>query len=207
LGDAASLEELFSSFVCEWTRASPVLALDQVHKEPGFDLELGVPAQEAVRMMYCDAVGYLPGDILCKVDRAAMANSLETRVPFLDHRVAEVGARIPLSMKVNGNRGKMILRRLLYRDAPASLFERPKAGFLVPVGEWMKGALRPWVEALLDEKRLKEEGFFDPGAIRSKWDAHLRAGTDPKAELWPVLMFQAWLEEQRPQVERELRYA
>ena len=110
-------------------------------------------------------------------------------------------------MKISRNRGKMILRKLLYRDAPSALFERPKAGFVVPVGEWMKGALRPWVEAMLDPKRLKEEGFFDADLIRSRWNAHLRNGTDPKAELWPVLMFQTWLDQQESTAERELRCA
>ena len=103
---------------------------------------MGTPAPDALRMMYCDAVTYLPDDILCKVDRASMAVSLETRVPFLDHRVAELAARIPLGLKVRGGKGKHILRQLLYRHVPRELFERPKAGFAVPVGEWIKGPLR-----------------------------------------------------------------
>ncbi len=98
-------------------------------------------APDALRMMYCDAVSYLPDDILCKVDRASMAVSLETRAPFLDHRVAELAARIPAAMNINGGGGKRILKALLYREAPTSLFERPKAGFGIPVGEWIKGPL------------------------------------------------------------------
>ena len=207
LGQVDSLEELFSSFVCEWAGATPVLSDGRGDGQSGFDFSLSSDAPEAVRMMYSDVMSFLPDDILCKVDRAAMANSLETRVPFLDHRVAELAARIPVSMKISRNRGKMILRKLLYRDAPSALFERPKAGFVVPVGEWMKGALRPWVEAMLDPKRLKEEGFFDADLIRSRWNAHLRNGTDPKAELWPVLMFQTWLDQQESTAERELRCA
>ena len=207
LSQADTLEELFSSFVSEWTGGSPVLGLADADRPPAFDLSVGTDAPEAVRMMYSDVISYLPDDILCKVDRAAMANSLETRVPFLDHRVAGVAARIPLSMKIHGNRGKIILRKLLYQDAPLALFERPKAGFLVPVGEWMKGALRPWVEEMLDARRLKEQGFFDASLIRSRWDAHLRNGTDPKADLWPVLMFQAWLDERRTTPDRQLRCA
>ena len=104
----------------------------------------------SLRMMYCDAVSYLPDDILCKVDRASMAVSLEVHCPFLDHRVAELAARIPMRLKVRGGTGKHILRELLYREAPRELFERPKSGFGVPVGEWIKGPLRDWAEAFLD---------------------------------------------------------
>jgi asparagine synthase (glutamine-hydrolysing) len=146
--------------------------------------------------MYRDAMTYLPDDILCKVDRAAMSVSLETRVPFLDHRVAELAARIPLEMKVGPQGGKQILRKLLYREAPAALFDRPKTGFAVPVGEWIKGPLRPWAEELLDERRLTAEGWFDPRAVRSRWQDHLTGVRDSAPALWAVLMFQAWLDEQ-----------
>lgn len=207
LGEADSLEQLFNSFVCEWARANPVLSGGGADDQPRFDFSLNTDAPEAVRMMYSDVTSFLPDDILCKVDRAAMANSLETRVPFLDHRVAELAARIPISMKIRGNRGKVILRKLLYRDAPPALFERPKAGFLVPVGEWMKGGLRPWVEAMLDPKRLREQGFFDAQLVQSRWNAHVRNGTDPKAELWPILMFQTWLDQQQSSADRQLRCA
>jgi asparagine synthase (glutamine-hydrolysing) len=207
LSASDSLEELFNSFVCEWTDQSPVLELGGAFDRPVFDLDLGTPASDVVRMMYCDATCWMPDDILCKVDRAAMSVSLETRVPFLDHRVAEVAARIPIAMKIQGARGKMILRRLLYRDAPASLFERPKAGFVVPVGEWMRGGLRPWVEELLDERRLKNEGFFDAKQIRARWDDHLSGRRDAKFELWSVLMFQAWLEKNEATSELQRRSA
>jgi asparagine synthase (glutamine-hydrolysing) len=143
-------------------------------------------------MMYCDAMSYLPDDILCKVDRAAMAVSLETRVPFLDHRVAELAARIPIGMKIKGGKGKHILRQLLYREAPQALFDRPKAGFAVPVGEWIKGPLRDWAEDLLDEGRLRAEGHFNAGQIRRRWDEHLAGKRDATPTLWAVLMFQAW---------------
>jgi asparagine synthase (glutamine-hydrolysing) len=203
LSSSDSLQELFNSFVCEWTDRNPVLGVKGAGDQPAFDLELGTSAPDVVRMMYCDATCWMPDDILCKVDRASMAVSLEARAPFLDHRVAEVAARIPIGMKVQGNRGKMILRRLLYRDAPASMFERPKAGFVVPVGEWMKGALRPWVEEMLDERRLKNEGFFDSTLIRRRWEDHLTGRRDAKFELWAILMFQAWLQGQTaPQLQR-----
>ena len=144
-------------------------------------------------MMACDAVTYLPDDILCKVDRAAMAVSLETRLPLLDHRVAALAARIPLEMKLSGGLGKQVLRRLLGRHVPAELFARPKAGFAVPVGEWLKGPLRDWAEGLLDERALREVGWFDPTRVRARWHDHLMNRRESAASLWFVLMFQAWL--------------
>jgi asparagine synthase (glutamine-hydrolysing) len=147
--------------------------------------------------MYCDAVSYLPDDILCKVDRASMAVALETRVPFLDHRVAEVAARIPLSMKIREGRGKCILRKLLDRYVPRELVERPKTGFAVPVGEWIKGPLRDWAQELLDERKMRIEGWFDADVVNARWQDHLSGRRDSTAALWAVLMFQAWLHEQQ----------
>ena len=151
-------------------------------------------------MMYADAVSYLPDDVLCKVDRASMAVSLETRVPFLDSRVAELAARIPLDMKISGGKGKQILRRLLYREVPAELIERPKAGFAVPVGEWIKGPLRPWAEDLLDPARMAMEGWLDPAIVQPRWQDHLSGRRTSTAKLWTVLMFQSWLRQNAEQV-------
>ena len=189
-GAARSFDDVYNSFLDEWSfERSPVLGGGGGQ---GFDLDVTPGAPDAVRMMYCDAVSYLPDDILCKVDRASMAVSLETRVPFLDHRVAELAARIPVSMKVRGGKGKHILRELLYREAPRALFERPKAGFAIPVGEWIKGSLRPWAEDLLDPKRMAEEGFFDAPRVQRRWQEHLSGRRDATPALWAVLMFQAW---------------
>jgi asparagine synthase (glutamine-hydrolysing) len=190
VGSARGFDDVYESFLDEWAlEPSPVIG---ANAQGGFDLDLGADAPDALRMMYCDAVTYLPDDILCKVDRASMAVSLESRVPFLDHRVAELAARIPLAMKVRDGQGKHILRQLLYREAPAALFERPKAGFAVPVGEWIKGPLRPWAEDLLDRDRLVREGFFDANAVGRRWRQHLSGQRDSTPAIWAVLMFQAW---------------
>ncbi len=123
-----------------------------------------------------------------------MAVSLETRVPFLDHRVAELSWRLPLHMKVRGGEGKWALRQVLYKYVPRELIERPKSGFGIPVGQWLRGPLRAWAESLLDEQRLVKEGFFSPGPIRQRWAQHLCGARDHTASLWAVLMFQAWWE-------------
>ncbi|MDB5699033.1 MAG: asnB [Alphaproteobacteria bacterium] len=194
--DCSTLDDVVATFLDEWAgKHSPVLPHAAPPTEGGFDMDIGLGAPDVARMMYCDAVSSLPDDILCKVDRAAMAVSLETRVPFLDHRVAELAARIPLSMKISNGNGKLILRRLLYKHAPERLFARPKAGFAVPVGEWIKDPLRDWAEGLIEPARLKNDGFFDPDMVRTRWNSHLAGQRDSTQALWTVLMFQAWLAE------------
>jgi asparagine synthase (glutamine-hydrolysing) len=196
---AGSFDEVYCSFLDEWSHErSPVLGGKGA--QAGFDLNVGPGTSDAVRMMYCDAVSYLPDDILAKVDRASMAVALETRVPFLDHRVAELAARIPLDLKIRDGRGKHILRKLLYSLVPRDLVDRPKAGFGVPVGEWIKGPLRPWAEDLLDPGLIRGQGWFDADTITARWRQHLSGQRDSTPALWAVLMFQSWLAAEAQQV-------
>lgn len=149
------------------------------------------------QMMYLDAVSYLPDDILVKVDRASMGVSLETRVPFLDHRIVEFAWRLPLSMKIKGSTGKWPLRQLLARHVPPSLTERPKVGFGVPIDAWLRGPLREWAAELLRPARLRAEGYLNCEQVETKWREHSSGARNWQYYLWDVLMFQSWLEARR----------
>ena len=146
------------------------------------------------RMQYLDTLTYLPDDILTKVDRASMAVSLEARVPLLDHRVVAFSWTLPPALKAAGGTGKRLLRRVLYRYVPPEMVERPKMGFTVPLKDWLRGPLRPWADALLDERRLDGEGIFEAAPIGERWRQHVAGTHDWDASLWPILMFQAWKE-------------
>src|SRR5690606_20103159 len=147
-------------------------------------------------MMAMDAQTFMTDDVLTKVDRAAMAVSLETRVPMLDHRVVELAWKMPLNYKIRSGQGKWLLRQVLYRHVPKELIERPKTGFGIPLDSWLRGPLRGWAEALLDEQRLRQEGYFHPEPIRKMWDEHLSEKKNWQYHIWNILMFQAWLAEQ-----------
>lgn len=195
---AGSSADLYRQLVSQWQDpamvviggAEPLTVLTDTSQQPSTD-------QFVHQMMALDMLSYLPGDILCKVDRAAMGVSLETRVPMLDHRVVEFAWSLPLDYKVRGGVGKWPLREVLYRHVPRELIERPKMGFGIPLHDWLRGPLRPWAEALLDEARLQKEGYFHPEPIRQKWAEHLSGQRNWAPHLWSVLMFQAWLEHEQ----------
>ena len=194
-----SPEQLYDRLVSHWENPAALVKGSgpescAVSLQSEFILDLEFPE----RMMLIDSLTYLPDDILVKVDRSAMSVSLETRVPFLDHSIAEFAWRLPMSMKINGTDGKRILRKVLYRYVPQALMERPKMGFGVPIEHWLRGALRDWAETLLDEARLTREGFFEPRLIRERWTEHLSGRRNWHYYLWDVLMFQAWHEKQGP---------
>lgn len=152
------------------------------------------------QLQWLDLNCYLPDDILTKVDRAAMAVSLETRIPLLDHRIVSFALGLPDNLICNGNTGKAVLRRVLHRYVPKELVDRPKQGFAIPVAQWLRKELRDWAEALLDESRLRREGFWEVKLIRQAWADHLDGKEDYNFKLWSVLMFQAWLDRNKRSV-------
>lgn len=150
----------------------------------------------ATAMMYLDQITYLPDDILVKVDRASMGVSLEVRAPLLDYRLAEFTAALPLDQKIREKKGKHLLRKILCRYVPRECIERPKMGFEMPIGDWLRADLREWAEELLSETRLRNDGYFNPLPVRKKWAQHITGKRNWQFHLWDILMFQAWLERQ-----------
>jgi asparagine synthase (glutamine-hydrolysing) len=192
---ASSPEDLYRRVLSQWQQPEKLV---QGAVEPAilFNTPSAWPEVDSFEhwMMAVDAQTYMSDDILVKLDRAAMANSLETRVPFLDHRVVELAWRFPLDLKIRDGQGKWILRQLLNRLVPRELTDRPKKGFAIPLAAWLRGPLCDWCEALLDESRLRQQGYFDVRVIRRSWQRHLQGNEDNALRLWGVLMFQAWLE-------------
>ncbi|MCX7098536.1 MAG: asparagine synthase (glutamine-hydrolyzing) [Methylococcales bacterium] len=192
-----TIDELYLDLISHWKDpASLVLgATEPLTLLTNPSLQPATPT-DIERMMALDMLSYLPDDILTKVDRAAMGVSLETRVPFLDHRVVEFAWRLPLEYKLREGVGKWALREVLYKHVPKTLIERPKMGFGVPIDVWLRGPLRDWAESLLNEDRLRQEGYFNPQLVQAKWAEHLSGKRNWHYYLWDVLMFQAWLEQQ-----------
>jgi len=193
-----SEDAIYRELVSHWTDPSAVVIGGN---EPVTSMIGNAPKLQGLdliqRKMALDMLTYLPGDILVKVDRAAMGVSLETRIPFLDHRIVDFAWRLPQSMKLRDGQTKWALRQVLYRYVPKELIERPKMGFAIPLHEWLRGPLRDWAESLLDETRLQQEGYFHTAVVRQKWSEHLARKHNWAYNLWDILMFQAWLDENR----------
>jgi asparagine synthase (glutamine-hydrolysing) len=193
----SDLEAMYLRLVSTWPEPASLL-LRGGEPEGPLPWARGAPALAAPahRMMLLDLLGYLPDDILVKVDRASMGVSLEARAPLLDHRVAEFAWRLPLSQKIRGREGKWLLRRVLERHVPRALFERTKRGFGIPIDAWLRGPLRGWAQDLLSEERLRREGFFEPAPVQHALRQHLEGTHNRQFQLWAVLMFQAWRDAQ-----------
>ncbi len=190
---ARSLPELYDATMTFWHPSQLVIGADAPCSHSNADAPASIDA--LAHMMYSDTRLYLPDDILVKVDRAAMAVSLETRVPLLDPQVAQAAWRIPLAIHLKDGRGKWVLRQLLERHVPRAMFDRPKSGFAVPIGRWLRGELRDWAGALLEPSRLRREGYLAQAPIERRWRQHLRGEMNWSFHLWGVLMFQSWLED------------
>ena len=191
---AKDFQSLYQQLVSQWAQPQNALSSADVFADRSADLS-SLSLGPVDYMMAQDSLTYLPDDILVKVDRAAMANSLEGRIPFLDHRLIELSWHMPLSMKIREGKGKWLLRSLLYDYVPKQLVDRPKAGFAVPLAKWLRGDLREWAESLLDEQALKSTGFFDAKKLRAVWQAHLSGQHDYQYQLWGPLMLLAWQNE------------
>lgn len=193
-----TLPEFYMSLLCAWDRNVEVVLESKPYKHLSAvsAINLISDLSNAEKVMLFDLIGYLPDDVLTKVDRATMSVGLESRAPFLDHRIAEYSWRLPPSFKIRGRRSKWILRQLLYRHIPQRLVERPKKGFGAPISDWLRGPLKEWSEHLLNVRRLESEGYLNPKVVQTKWDEHLSGRADWSTQLWNVLMFQAWLEYQ-----------
>lgn len=195
---ASSLREMYLALVSHWKDPAEVVVGGSVAVLGGLNANVWEACTTDIdAMCLADQLTYLPDDILAKVDRAAMAVSLETRVPLLDHRVVEFAWRTPLNQKMRGGVTKWLLRQVLYRHVPQELIDRPKQGFAVPLAAWLRGPLRDWGEDLLSESDLSQGGYLDPKVVRQYWLEHQSGRRNWQYRLWNVLMFQAWLRRMR----------
>lgn len=192
---ARSIDDFYRQSVSLWGDPSSVV-LGATESEYGLTLPIPdhIKNDPLKTMMWQDLNWYLPDDILVKVDRAAMACSLETRVPMLDHRFVEQALSINTKLNVSAKNGKQLLRSILYRHVPQELVDRPKTGFGIPIDQWLRGDLKSWAEVLLEPDRLQREGFFNVTMISDMWQAHISSQGNYGYELWGILMFQVWLE-------------
>jgi len=192
---ARNLEDIYDKLITKWDNDSGLIKVVNSGTFSTQKAKMPLKSLHSIcDMLLMDALTYLPDDILVKVDRAAMAVSLETRVPFLDYRVVDFAFQLPLQYKIRNGKGKWIVRELLKKYIPEKYFDRPKTGFGIPIGDWLRGPLRDWAETLLDKKRLDQEGYFNSSAVQEIWRAHLSEKRNHHAQLWTVLMFEAWLD-------------
>lgn len=190
-----NIEEVYSHMICHWNNSEEVVIGGKMLKTPLVDSTRWLENLDSIhKMMYLDTISYLPDDILVKVDRAAMSVSLETRLPFLNHKVIQAAWSLSIEQKIKNGKGKWILKEILKKYLPQRQFEEPKKGFAVPIDSWLRNELRDWAESLLDQTRLKNQGFFSEALIRKKWQEHLSGKYDWHHHLWDILMFQSWLE-------------
>jgi asparagine synthase (glutamine-hydrolysing) len=194
LRDTHCLEDLYLNAASTWLDPKSILSCSVMEPKSALSdpLPLDALSDPAAWMMAQDLRSYLPGDILCKVDRAAMSVSLETRAPFLEPDVIALSMRLPMEMKIRDGQGKWALRQVLYKYVPQDIIERPKVGFAVPIGHWLRGPLREGAEEMLSEERIARDGFFDQKTVRETWAEHLSGRKDRMPQLWAILMFQAW---------------
>jgi asparagine synthase (glutamine-hydrolysing) len=195
---ASDPDDAYRALTTHWFDSTSVVLGSHslgIHEQNGSPIsESGITEH----MLWFDLVRYLPDDILVKLDRAAMAVSLETRVPFLDRGILDLAWSLPLDAKLRGGQTKWLLRRVLERYVPTALTERPKMGFGLPIGNWLRRELAPWAEHLLDERRLRSQGLLDPLPIRRAWELHRSGRRDLGYELWDVLVLQSWIDRWKP---------
>ncbi len=195
--EADSIQNLYAMLTSSWSNTASLLQPQWQTFDSSLPIDFAIlplvnnPAEQ---VMFADLFHYLPSDILVKVDRAAMNSGLETRSPFLDHRIASLAWQLPMNMKIRGSIGKWALRQILYQYVPKKMINRPKAGFAIPIGAWLRGPLRTWAEELLSPDLISQQGFLESEPIQRLWRQHLK-GADNSSQLWTVLMWQAWYTE------------
>jgi asparagine synthase (glutamine-hydrolysing) len=189
-----SFDDVYFRLVKQWENSGEILNID-CETEKNKLTRTDIIQNNMDKMMLNDLLTYLPDDILCKVDRAGMSVSLESRMPFLDHNIFAFSSTLPLSFKINNGNSKWILKEILKKYIPENLINRPKMGFGIPLEAWLRGPLKDWAEDLLEEKKMNEIGILNSTLVRNKWEEHISGKRNWHYQLWAILMFQAWHKE------------